>query len=158
VIVPATLEHAVSVCERLVPEELTAILALHGDDFDPHAYARRMVDSCELHAWLDSAGYPQFVGGLVVTGPEVAATWLVHTEGWRAGIVEVTGACRLVLDTALESGLERIECRQLAAYRRAHRWYRHLGLRFERQLPGLGRHGEDFVQFVRKREEVRPCA
>lgn len=91
---------------------------------------------------------PIAVIGATQRWPNVWTAWMFATDEFpRIGKAATRYARDVLLPTVRNVGMVRADARSLASNVAAHRWIELIGGRFESELKGFGKNGEDFVQF-----------
>lgn len=86
--------------------------------------------------------------GISVAAPGLGEAHMVATNDFPKIGLAVTAWVKGVMIPHLEMEFRRVECRALAANRRAVQWLRYLGAREECALANYGMNGETFLQFA----------
>lgn len=103
-------------------------------------------------------GEPIFMFGVARSSaqPHLGVAWGVGTDkAWRAIPVAGRFVREVLIPDLMANGLTRVEVRALATNTAAIVWLvKHMGARFEANLPGLGINGETFAQLSWTREGI----
>ena len=129
---------------------------------DPDALADDIEDICRRFEWWFIAGLPDksrgplspdvtpiaFVG-IWPTGPVSVNVSAIGTDRFNEIALPLTRKLRReTIPWLRKYGITRAECRCLKTHGEAVRWLKLLGAEEECELPGLGKHGETYLQMV----------
>jgi hypothetical protein len=121
------------------------------------AFAQDCVACLSLGAVIaDEAEMPIAVIGAQETWPGVWSVCMFATDRWPEIALDTTRFARERLMPALvRHGARRAECRSAADHHAAHRWLEYLGARHESTHPEYGKHGETFLGYSWRIDDVR---
>lgn len=153
--VPITSDNALYVCAHMRDRDREEIFATRWHD-DPHLLAQEIMrwagPMCVC--WM-RGGTPIALQGALPLWPGVWSVWAFGTDEWRAAIPTMTRHARtFVIPALLGAGFHRAEARAMKDHTDSRRWIEALGGKLEVELPGYGKHGEDFVCYVWRPEDV----
>lgn len=148
------LTHAL-VVSHAIDEVWLAERRLTRDKWDPDQHAVDVYRGATVAMTaFNGAGVPVLCGGVMGDGPGVLHTFLFGARGWEEVIFGAVRAWRHELKRLLAiDGIHRIQCVSLCQHPRGQRFLELLGLTYEHELRGWGKHGESFFMFARVRED-----
>jgi hypothetical protein len=123
----------------------------------PDTFARDCVACLSLGGVATGADdVPIAVIGAQEVWPGAWSVCMFATDRWPEVALDTTRFVRAGLIPALvRLGARRAECRSAADHDVAHRWLEYLGARHESTHPDYGRHGETFLGYCWRIDDVR---
>lgn len=152
---PLEPRYVLPVARRMRADDRAEIFATRWDE-DPARFACDVIQISRhgIVAATD-AGLPAAAIGASEFWPGVWSVWMFATDDWPQVALGVTKwARRRLMPQVLKAGAHRAQCHSLESHNEAHRWLAMLGAQAEARACGLGRHGEDFITFTWRKNDV----
>lgn len=157
---PATLRDLTYVACNLRPEDRQEVYSFTNLETGTEVGAVTWQMSGPEWSWavLDGS-QPMACFGLCQSSPFTPQIWTAWAWGTPRMKRALPAISRFARETwpelLLPLGVNRVEVRSIAGHKRAHRWLRHMGARFEGYLPECGLGGETFLLFAWRASEWR---
>ena len=144
-----TWDRAAHVARNMRADDSREVLANSWDDSHQAFAAECMrLPGPKLACVMDDTGEPVAMGGVAVHLPGVGQAWFVGTDKISPYGLEVTRACKQIVDGLMtEHDIHRVQAFSAAFHTKAHQWLRSIGFVEESTLPAYGRNREDFLIF-----------
>lgn len=146
--IPATEEAIMYIACNLRAADAEELYATCWDD-KPETITKHTVACGDFRFVFAVDGRPACAIGAAPMWPGVWSMWMFATDDFPRVSLSVTKHVRhVIMPSLLKTGAHRASAASLSTHDTAHKWLQSFGFSKESEMPGFGKNGETFYNFV----------